>query len=67
MDCSLSGSSIYGIPQARILEWIAMPSSRGTSQPRVQTCISCGSFIAGGSFTTELPGEAPINEYSYTF
>ena len=63
----LPGSSVCGIPQARILEWVAMPSSRGTSQPRAQTCISCGSCIAGGFFTTELPGEAPINEYSYTF
>ena len=34
MDCSLPGSSVHGILQARILEWIAMPSSRGSSQPR---------------------------------
>ena len=31
MDCSLSGSSVHGIFQVRILEWVAMPSSRGTS------------------------------------
>ena len=37
-----------GILQARILEWVAMPSSRGSSQPRDQTQVSC---IAGGFFT----------------
>ena len=31
---------LYGIPQARILEWVAIPSSRGSSQPRDQTCVS---------------------------
>ena len=39
MDCSPPGSSVHGISQARILEWVAMPSSRGSSQPRDQTCI----------------------------
>ena len=34
MDCSLPGSSTYGILQARILEWVAIPFSRGSSQPR---------------------------------
>ena len=33
MDCSLPGSSVHGISQARILEWVAVPSSRGSSQP----------------------------------
>ena len=37
MDCSPPGSSVYGILQARILEWIAIPFSRGSSQPRNQT------------------------------
>ena len=40
MDCNLSGSSVHGILQARILEWVAMPSSRGSSRPRDQTHIS---------------------------
>ena len=40
MDCSLPGSSVHGILQARILAWVAMPSSRGSSQPRGRTCIS---------------------------
>ena len=34
MDCSLSGSSVLGILQARIPEWVAVPSSRGPSHPR---------------------------------
>ena len=39
MDCTPPGSSVHGILPARILEWAAMPSSRGFSQPRDQTCI----------------------------
>ena len=34
MDCNLPGTSVHGILQARIMEWAAMPSSRGSSQPR---------------------------------
>ena len=45
MDCSPPGSSAHGILQARILAWVAMPSSRGSSQPRDQTCISYVSSI----------------------
>ena len=42
MDCRLPGSSVHGILQARILEQVTMPFSRGFSQPRDQTCaISC--------------------------
>ena len=40
MDCRLPGTSVYGILQARILEWVAMPSSRGSSWPSDWTCIS---------------------------
>ena len=40
MDCSPSGSSVQGILQAGILEWVAMISSKGSSQPRDQTCVS---------------------------
>ena len=43
-DCSPLGSSVRGILQARIPEWVAMPSSRESSQPRDQTHVSC---IAG--------------------
>ena len=41
MDCSPPGSSVCGILQARILEWVAMPSSRGSSQPSNRTRVSC--------------------------
>ena len=40
MDCSPPGSSVLGIFQARILEWVATPASRGSSRPRDWTCIS---------------------------
>ena len=41
IDYSLPGSSVHGILQARILEWVAIPFSKGFSQPRDQTHISC--------------------------
>ena len=41
MDFSPPGSSVNGISQARILEWVAISFSKGSSQPRYQTCISC--------------------------
>ena len=41
MDCSLPGSSVHGISQARILEWVAISFSSGSSPPRDQTCILC--------------------------
>ena len=47
MDCS-PGSSVQGILQARVLEWVAISFSRGYSRPRDRTHISC---IAGGFFT----------------
>ena len=42
MDCSPPGSSVHGVPQARILEWVAISSSKGSSRPRDRTCASCG-------------------------
>jgi len=45
---------VYGILQARILEWVAISFSRGSSQPRDQTRGSC---FAGGFFTLVTPGE----------
>ena len=45
MDCRSPGSSVHGILQARILEWVAMPSSRGSSQSRGQTHVSYVSCI----------------------
>ena len=41
MDCSPPGSSAHGIPQARILEWVAISFSMGSSQPRDGTNVSC--------------------------
>ena len=55
MDGSPSGSSIYGIFQARILEWVAISSSRGSSGPKDWTCISCN---AGWFLTAEPPGKS---------
>ena len=43
------------ISQAKILEWVAISSSTGSSRPKDWTCISCASCIAGGFFTTEQP------------
>ena len=54
MDCSLPGSSVQGFLQARILEWVAISFSRGSSQPSDWTCISC---FTGGFFTSESPGK----------
>ena len=44
LGCSPPGSSMHGILQARLLEWVSMPSSRGSSQPRDRTCVSYISF-----------------------
>ena len=54
-DYNLSGFSVHGILQARILEWIAIPFSRGTSQPRGRTLVSC---IAGRFFTVWATGKS---------
>ena len=51
MDYSPPGSSVHGIFQARILEWGAMPSSRGSSWPRNRTRISVSPALAGEFFT----------------
>ena len=45
MDCSLAGPSVHGISQARIPEWVAISSSRGSSRPRDRTCVSCVSCV----------------------
>ena len=56
-DCSPPGYSVHRIFQARTLEWVAMPSSRASSQPRDQTRVSCVSCIAGRFFPTDAPGK----------
>ena len=57
VDCSLPDSSVHGILQARILEWVAISSSRGgvggvSSQPKKRTQVSMSPALAGGDFTT---------------
>ena len=54
LNCSLPSSSVDEILQARILEWVAIPFSRGSSQPRDETQVSC---IAGRFLPTEPPGK----------
>ena len=55
MDCNLLGFSIHGILQARILEWIAISFSKGSSQPRDRTRVSC---IGGRRFNLWATREA---------
>ena len=54
MDCSLPGSSVCGIFQARILEWVAIAFSRGSSQPRDQTRSPT---LQADSLPSEPPGK----------
>ena len=57
MDCSLPGTCVHGMLQARILEWVAMPSSRGSYQPRDRTQAFC---VAGRFFTLWATMEVPL-------
>ena len=60
VDCSPPGSSVHEILQVRILEWDVIPFSRGSSQPRDRTQVSC---IAGRFFTVWATTEAPVCVY----
>ena len=60
LDCSLLGSSVHGILQAKILEWVAIPFSRGSSQPMGRTQVSC---IAGRFFTVWATRQALLKRY----
>ena len=63
MDSSPPGFSVHGLSQARILEWVAISFSRGSSQPRDQTLTSLMSpALAGGFFITEPP-EKPLQVF----
>ena len=57
MDCSLPGSSVRGISQVRILEWVVISFSKGSSQPRDWTQVSC---TAGRSFTIWATSQCPF-------
>ena len=59
MDCSLPGSSVHGILQSKILEWVDLPSSRGSFQPRDRTFISCILHLQVGSLPLAPPGKPP--------
>ena len=59
MDYSPSGSSVHEIIQTRILEWVVIPFSRGSSQPRNRTQVSC---VAGRFFTV---WKKPLNTLSH--
>ena len=60
LDCSLPGSSVHGILQARILAWVAVPSSRGSSPPRDQIPVSRSPALAGSFFTIAPPQHEPL-------
>ena len=57
IDCSLQGSSVHGIFQARVLDWVVTSFSRGSSRPRDRTWAS---HIAGRCFTIWATREAPL-------
>ena len=63
VDCSPPGSSVYRIFQARIVEWIAISFSKGSSRPRNQTKVSC---VAGRFFTYWERREAWYIAYLFT-
>ena len=63
MDCSLPGSFVHGISQARILELFAVPSSRGSSSPRDRIMYLMSPSLAGRFFTTSATWEAPNPEH----
>ena len=61
VDCSSPNSSVHGIFQARILEWVAVSSSRGSFQPRHQTISLESPALAGGFFTSAPHGKPCSN------
>ena len=65
MDCSLPGSSVHGIFQARILEWAASPFSRGSSQPRDQTQVFC--IVGRRFYRLSHQGSAILNKDDIIF
>ena len=63
MDCSPPGSTVHGILQARILEWVAKPSTRASFQPRNWTVISC---VGGYIFCTHTHTHTHTYTYTHT-
>ena len=66
MDCSPPDSPFHGILQVRILGWVAMPSSRGSSNPWIQLKSLTSPVLAGGFFIIVPPGKC-INQYTFPF
>ena len=64
VDYCPPGSSVHGIFQARVLEWVAISFTRGSSPPRDWTWVSC---MAGRFFTNWATRKAQKIEYNYTF
>ena len=60
MDCSLPGSSVHGISQARILEWVAISFSRDLPDPEIEPMSLMSPALAGGFFTTSATWEALV-------
>ena len=61
MDCSLPGSSVRGMSQARILEWVFISFSRGSSDPGIEPTSPEAPALAGGFFTTEPPRKSLLS------
>ena len=67
MDCRLPGLSVRGILQARILECVAMPSSRESFQPRIQPASLLSPTLSGGFFTISATWEAQLLSHFWLF
>ena len=61
LDCSPPGSSVHGILQGRILEWVAIVFFRGSSWPRDRTCVSCTRWVLYPCTTGEAPLCSPMS------
>ena len=67
MDCCLPGCFVHGISQARILEWFAISSSRGSSPPRIKPTSLLSAALAGRFFTTVPPVQPQNKPVVWTF
>ena len=66
VDCSPPGSSVHGIVQARILEWVALPSPGDLPDPGIKSRSLKSPALAGRLFTTSATWEAPLKAYPPT-
>ena len=62
MDCSPPGSHVHGILQARILEWVTIPSPGDLSNPGMEPASLMSPALAGKFFTTSAPGNAAVEK-----